>query len=547
MRHLMGLSAALLSCSMLATTAFASALSDEGLCRELEDRLERCDGGARLSTGTQASCDRTEEAYRVLCGALETIVATESADSGALDLLRQDYEIVPIEDAVVPYLHLVIGPDDLADPDVADLVRQTYRAGKTVAMTFATADEVRRFHRLVYPGQAADCVSAEESSGLMELYGLQESLNPPRTASYCLRSLNKRDPASDQRWLRERFATTVPDPSTTTPVGDASSIFLTAIASSQSCQYTDSKQSAASPGTIKLTIFSMRSLDLPPAANAVKQDFYLVTLDFTATPRAAGLPTYVVNVFSPQEINGSSKEYIISDNGNLATVDFATPFTSQSYTNMLINDQETTTNGTIGYNGSSVTGQVSTTTTTKNEQTITVPEVVISNILDTATLEPGWTFTPQSANTNSSYDTRMQWVWQMKQGAYPLGGEGSSQLSFFVEGEVNFTTESARFSVTCNVTVPYPVWDVEAPVVNALSPNPATTGAQVTIQGSDLYPNIVTNVLINGSAIPASNINGGTATDLSITVPAGYSSGPVQVNTTAGNSTNNPTLTIDPN
>lgn len=150
MQRLMALTAALLASAMLATTAYADSRSNlgfgadwrsnHGLCRALGNRVKRCDGAARSSTETRASCDRTQAAYRALCGALETIVAINSSASGALDLLRHDYEIVPIDDAVFPYSHLVIGPADLPDPGVVDLVQRTYRAGKTVAITAATED-----------------------------------------------------------------------------------------------------------------------------------------------------------------------------------------------------------------------------------------------------------------------------------------------------------------------------------------------------------------------------------------------------------------------
>jgi hypothetical protein len=161
MRNLTVTIAALLGCSMLGGTAVADPASESGLCRKLERHLERCDGGNRLSLETEASCDRIEQGFRDLCGLLETIVATESADSAALDLLRQDFEIVPIEDAVFPYDHVVVGPADLGDPEIADLLRGAHRAGKTVAITDATEDQVRSFHRLIFAGQAADCVSPD--------------------------------------------------------------------------------------------------------------------------------------------------------------------------------------------------------------------------------------------------------------------------------------------------------------------------------------------------------------------------------------------------
>jgi hypothetical protein len=224
MRNLTVTIAALLGCSMLGATAVADLASESGLCRKLERHVERCDGGNRLSLETGASCDRIEQGFRDLCGPLETVVATESADSAALDLLRQDFEIVSIEGAVFPYHHVVVGPADLDDPELADLLREAHRAGKTVAITDATEDEVRSFHRLIFAGQAADCVSPDRPLPLrtIELYGLQQSANPSRTGSYCLRGFDHRDPASDRRWLRERFGAQVPGQVTPVPPLNAS-------------------------------------------------------------------------------------------------------------------------------------------------------------------------------------------------------------------------------------------------------------------------------------------------------------------------------------
>ena len=119
------LTAGLLSFSMVAGAAAADTLSKLGLCQPLERRLEQCRSGTRLSGETRASCDRVEEGFRALCGPLEIIRASASTPGGALDLLRQDYKVVPIEHGgtgVFPN-HIVIGPADLGDPDVIDLLR----------------------------------------------------------------------------------------------------------------------------------------------------------------------------------------------------------------------------------------------------------------------------------------------------------------------------------------------------------------------------------------------------------------------------------------
>ena len=184
MRRFTVFTAGLLSSSMIVGAASARSLSESQLCRSLDLLLERCQSGTRLSSETRASCDRIEEGSRVMCGPREIIRASASAEGGALDLLRQDYLVVPIEEAgadVFPS-HLVVGPADLDDPDVIALLRQAYRVGKTVAIANATEDEARSFHRLVRPGQEANCRPAEGRAEI-ELYGLQRSRTgyPSRT------------------------------------------------------------------------------------------------------------------------------------------------------------------------------------------------------------------------------------------------------------------------------------------------------------------------------------------------------------------------------
>jgi hypothetical protein len=116
MRRLMVLLVVWLGSSVIAGAAAAGHrdLSNSGLCRAVDSRLERCRSGD-LSAETRASCDRIEAGSRALCGPRETILASADADGAALDLLRQDYLVAPIGDAVshVFPTHLVIGPSDL--------------------------------------------------------------------------------------------------------------------------------------------------------------------------------------------------------------------------------------------------------------------------------------------------------------------------------------------------------------------------------------------------------------------------------------------------
>jgi len=143
---------------MLAATEAPETQRQSSQCRALEESVDACQSGTGLSREARDSCDRDKAAFVALCGSLGTIGASASAAGGALDLLRQDYRVVPIEQAaggVFPR-HFVIGPADLDDPHVIALLKRSYRFGKTVAIAGATEDQASRFHSLLRPGEAAN-------------------------------------------------------------------------------------------------------------------------------------------------------------------------------------------------------------------------------------------------------------------------------------------------------------------------------------------------------------------------------------------------------
>jgi hypothetical protein len=270
MRRFALLTAALLSSSLVAGAAAAGSRSESVLCGNLDRLLERCRSGARSSRETRASCDRIGEGFRALCGPLGTIGASASAAGGALDLLRQDYLVLPIEQtgAGVFPSHLVIGPADLDDPEVIASLRRAYRVGKTVAIAGATDDEARRFHGLLRLGEAANCQPAGQAA--IELYGLQRSQyrTPPQNSSYCLVNLDQRAAAVDRRWLRERFGPIPPQPA----VGERSATdnddptqFLTDLATATHCSW-KMDETDLGLGTVEadLYVYAMRDLGASP-------------------------------------------------------------------------------------------------------------------------------------------------------------------------------------------------------------------------------------------------------------------------------------------
>jgi hypothetical protein len=522
-RRLIAAIAMAMSSSMLAGTAAGNSDRLRGVCKFLEQRVHQCESGTRLSLETRAACDRFERGVRQLCGPLATIVATAAADSAALDLLRQDHQFVAIEDAVFPYDHVVIGPADLDDPHVADLLRKAYRAGKTVAIADATEDEVESFHHLIYPAQAADCISSDRRSGPIELYGLQQSANPPRTGSYCLRNLDARDPASDRRWLRERFGTQVPAQLTPQAVTDDANEQLTSLATGTTCSYKDTDTSV---GRIEWTVqaWAMRNFANTPT------DYYLVNFNPILTPFVTDVTEYIVDTLQVKEVKGSDSDDIDID---LALIIDTDPQDQTSFVSSYENSSSTTVSGSVGVDGGNIQVSAGGSVTVGNATTTSIPPVTILNQTNTATVEPSWTFKPQSTVANTVYSPMTAWVWQLPEQAYPLGGTGSNQIAFQAQANIFATNANTDFSSTCNVPVPFATWTVPAPMLSGLSCGgsatscaSATHGEQVTVNGLYMYPTVISNVLLGGNAVPTSNLVIGTSsTSFSFFVPGGAVTG----------------------
>jgi hypothetical protein len=532
---------ALMSSSMLARAAAGNSDPSPGVCRFLAHRVDQCESGARLSLETRAACDRFEQGFRDLCGALETIVATESADSATLDLLRQDYEVIPIEGVVFPN-HVVIGPSDLDDPGAIALLRKAYRAGRTVAITDATAGDARRFHRLIRAGQEADCAPAA-ASRMVALYGLQQSLSPPQNASYCLRNLDDRGPAADRRWLRERFASQLPSRVSPVPLLSGSTQALVNLAASTSCYF---KQTTG-VGNISWTVdvWAMRNFSdtgFCTATDCIGADYYLVNFNPMLTPSVSNVNLYGVAAYKLSEVVTSTSEFL--DTAYIILTD-ADPGSVSTYTSTYTNSSSTTLSGSvsIGFQGveEGVVGPTGNVTagasyTTENSKTILIPPVTIEQSLDSITAEPSWAFSPQSTSVGDTYKAYTAWLWIVGRQAYPSGGTGSGEISFPARANIFTTTTNTDISSTCNVPYPFEAWTVAPPQLTSLSSTSVSIqGGVFTITGQYLYPASVSAVLIGGQAVPLStNVALQNNTTIGVTVGgATFQTGDnnVQVNT----------------
>jgi hypothetical protein len=532
------LAAGLLSSSLIAGAAVADSLSGSPLCKSLDRRLERCQSGARLSSDTRAFCDRVEAGFRALCGPLETIGASAAAEGGALDLLREDYLVLPIEEvgAGVFPSHLVTGPADLDDPEVIALLRRAYRVGKTVAVAGATEYEARRFHGLLRLGEQANCQPAQGQAEV-ELYGLQRSQGraPPQNSSYCLVNLDQRSGAADRRWLRERFGPTPPQPTVgeVSPTNDDDPTeFLTDLATATHCSFKATNEGDLGDVEVDLYVYAMRDFTDTGCSSCENPgaDYYLVQDNVTYSMSASGI-TFAIEAEPPIEA-GSDLPLL----PGLLGLEFADPATATTFESSYINGSSVTASGSIGFDadGPNVTGggQV----TTSEETTYSVPPTTILNESDPADAEPKWQFTPQSLQ-GGDFQVAPTWTWYVPQDAYPTGGTGSGQIFFnHIAGVADdFGGIGGEPGPQCHVPYPFSAWTVNPPELSSLEPaSTEINGGQFTITGQDMYPGSVVAVLIGGTAVPLStNVDLVDDTTIEVVVPGGFRPGnyEVQVNT----------------
>ena len=100
--------------------------------------------------------------------------------------------------------------------------------------------------------------------------------------------------------------------------------------------------------------------------------------------------------------------------------------------------------------------------------------------------------------------------------------------------------------VNLNSTVPTPfggVFSLQQPMVTSVSTDEVDPGQTFTIQGSGLYPSLVTGVLIGGQALPEANFQVVSDTETTVVAPDTASDDlPVVVQTTQGVSNDNVTM-----
>jgi hypothetical protein len=467
-------------------------------CKGFEIKLER------LCDIDEASCDRLTTGFKAACGAVGTIYASPAAEGPALDLLRENYDVVTVDEnfpARVLAAPVVIAATDLDDPAFTSLLNFAHDAGKTVAILDATQDEADRFARF-FGASGANCLPASGASRI-ELYGLQESRarKPPLSSSYCLVGLTSLDRSGEQaalHWLRQRFAASAPAPTPPDPTaGVTDSNSIVDLATAVHCSFMNDNDPAGQG-----RILTQDAYVTGARSFLNSEDIYYVQNELQYTQGSSTNPDY---------------GYQVTRFGATGVLNFrrglskSRPSTVTQYQSSFTNDTSQTISVSVGFDANGPSGTIGGSVTHGQSIGFTIPPTTILN--NSVNPLPAWQFHRQNTS-GSTYDPQTSWFWTVPWDDYADGGSGSSgRLQFnsaLVMGD-DFVGESA-----CSVPYPFEgILEVGEPVITSVEPENVHPGQKFTITGAQLYPGMVNAILLGGDSVGASNFtdNGETAPD----------------------------------
>ncbi len=448
--------------------------------------------------------------------------------SPLINLLSRDFTVVDLENPGPPFdlVPVVIGAAALDHPEIMAFVIQVYRAGLTVAIAHASQDEANKFDALVEGEQGASCLPAENESEIA-LYAIQQTLrDQPRVASrYCLPDfvdINRRTRRAERRWLQERFASTPTAPLQAVEVGAAGPVNLDSLSQKVHC----SELAVNGQGQVQADLFltSLRSFDQ-------ERDYYYVNNFVQFVPRVSNYSLSTA-VSRPIPSGGSFNDLL--GTGLL----FTEPATTVEAVSQYTNSRSTTVSGGVGFMGLTPNVQASVSVTVGTQTTVTVPPVTILNTSNLASATPSWTFQQANPVRNALFDTATGFLWFIDRDIYESTGEEINELFSFFDASIspNFVTVHG----TCGYPLPFPTFEVGAPQVTSVDPTSVQRGGGTfLIRGEQMYPGIVSNVLLGGDALPSANFVPIDDKDIRVVVPGSQKKGmtPVQVNTFFGGTT----------
>ena len=440
---------------------------------------------------------------------------------------------------------IIVGAADLVHEHVADFLKASYRAGHAITLTGPHAAEAEQLRLLL--GHSSG-VNWDASIARVELVAFRRATRPdgrlhesvttvfPRAAVELppdqARHGRRKADARTIAWLSGVFSGTpvVPDPA---PRDNGPVQNLLALADSYQSSAIQSDDAGNSVQAVN-SLWSVRSFQN-------QSDLYYVLQELDVEwggQFPQDLKGWESFLTSFQRFQGAS----IIQPSPQTTMETTTETASVGYT----------FGGSAGWNqlqGFNALGSGSMTIT--NSKTTTIPPIQIANTTDFPSATAAWTYTvnelPSDPESNTFFES---WIWEVPWGLY---GDLNA-LPYSVTGGLTFgpldDPDYELFIPQINVSVPFPfgkVFSIQPPVVTSVSPTCVVDGDKFTIEGTGLYPSLVTGVLIDGEPLDATQFS--TVSDTEITVVAPDMFGfflPVVVQTTQGVSNDDVTVAIWP-
>jgi hypothetical protein len=429
----------------------------------------------------------------------------------------------------------IVGPADLRNPRIVELLKESHHGGHTVALAGGTEAEANALARLLgdprpvdLPDDVgrADLVAFRKTSGGgPAAYEVSVLLPMLRKAPAPLAAMATR--AADRAYLGRVFSPVHRVPGRSA-LGDSSDD-LTNLAAAylSSVSYNDPEN-----GTTQIftTVYSARSF-------AQQADFYYVAQEVQSTN---------FNGTMGQVDTGANPRGVTPRVGPKAWPELIQPTPmpnpqAVSYTTGVSESFGVSVgwNEDSGYNASVNAG-----VSLEASQTYTIPPLQIEYEPNLLAGEPLWFFL-SNQGTLDQLTVNDSWIWVV---AFDKYETGQTQFNFDSYAVVGPLQGAPVYTAQDMASAPLPFGDIfqlQAPVVTGVSPSAVSPGAKFTVTGSAFYPSLVESVVLDGQALDPSSYTVVSDTQIEVVAPNSPGSAlPIVVKTTQGLSNANVTIDI---
>lgn len=449
---------------------------------------------------------------------------------------------------------VVLGGEDMNQPQIAQFVQTAYALGLTIAVVDADAEEAEHLRVLV--GRAHPILLGEDTT--------DETVTVPLVAireegsSICCQILQRRthilrtaDKKADRRtadWLRAAFQAWPVAASAISPGDEEDDLTQLANSILTDAVQTDDEGAALQVVNQAWAVRSFKQND----------DYYYVQQWVTlANPHREGAFSHVY-----KDITNTSDAIMVPLLYTAPLIARYAPVTTQNATTYT-SGVEYALAGTAGYNKANILS-VSGSMKISNSTSTTISPTQIEYSGSPATGIPAWKYTTEQKDhylDGDTYSYTQNWIWGVPFDAYAAGqenliyftrakGERETVWSSYWDGNEfkHYELKTiADFSVGTAVPLPFNQTKLAPPTVVGVSASSAKPGDVITVTGTSLY--LIESALIGGNPVPASNYEVVESdTSLRIVIPANQPKGAGQkivIKTQEGLSNDNITVSID--